>query len=110
MSKPIQTTSDNDRLLTIETVAAQLGLRPKTVNQFVRDGKLGCVQLTRRDRRITRTQLEEFIESRTVEPPKKVVDPRAAKGIPFPRKGGDTSKSRGSGVGLLRKEIHELCQ
>ncbi|MGB6063257.1 MAG: helix-turn-helix domain-containing protein [Desulfomonilaceae bacterium] len=41
-----------ERLLTAATVACILGVSPKTVHKLVREGKLPCVQVTPRERRV----------------------------------------------------------
>jgi excisionase family DNA binding protein len=64
-----------DELLTVDQAAAWLKLRPKRVNELVREGKLPCVQLTARERRFTAEQLREFIASRTLTPPRRVDSP-----------------------------------
>lgn len=99
-----------DPLLTIQQTADILKVRPKTVHAYVREGKLGCVQLSPRERRIAPEQLKAFIESRTITPPKKI---DAAAGRPL------TSSQRtlkgGEGKGLsgdcdkaqLRKEMRQ---
>ena len=44
------------RLLTAVTVAAILGVSPKTIHKLVRESKLACVQVTQRERRVVREQ------------------------------------------------------
>ncbi len=56
----------NSRLLSAEDVAEMLGISAKAVSQLAGEGKLACVQLTRRERRFTTEQVEEFIVARTV--------------------------------------------
>src|SRR5208283_5313 len=53
------------KLLSARDVAAILGISVKTVNKLVRDAKLGCVQVTAKERRFSEEQIEEYIESRT---------------------------------------------
>jgi excisionase family DNA binding protein len=45
------------RLLSPEDVAEILGISVKTVNKLAREGKLGCVQVTDRERRFTEEQV-----------------------------------------------------
>ena len=45
---------DLPKLLSPRDVAQLLGISVKTVHKLVRDGKLGCVQVTARDRRFCR--------------------------------------------------------
>ena len=55
------------RLLSARDVAEILGISAKTVNKLVREGKLGCVQVTAKERRFTEEQTREYIESRTTQ-------------------------------------------
>jgi hypothetical protein len=82
-----------DRLLTVDQVSEQLGLKPKTVHQLCRDGKLGYVPVTDRKRGFLPEQIAAFIQSRRVDPPKKSVDRNPRERIRSPRKGGETEKS-----------------
>jgi excisionase family DNA binding protein len=78
-------------LLTPEQAADILGIRVKTVHEFVRDGKLACVQVSARNRKFTEEQIQAFIRSRTIEPPKSI-DNSDADRLPFrpkPFKGGE---------------------
>ncbi len=52
------------KLLTAKDVAEILGISVKTVNKLVREGKLGCVQVTAKERRFTEDQIRDYIESR----------------------------------------------
>jgi excisionase family DNA binding protein len=53
------------KLLSAKDVAEILGISAKTVNKLVREGKLGCVQVTAKERKFTEDQIREYIESRT---------------------------------------------
>jgi hypothetical protein len=86
-----------DALLTIEAVAGILGLTPRRVHGLVRERKLACVQISPRDRRFLPEQLEAYIRSRILEPPKPVDRPRAGR-VAFPPRGGDKSKLSGDSV------------
>jgi excisionase family DNA binding protein len=100
----------SDHLLTILDVAEQLQLKPKTVHQLVRDGKLACVQLTPRERRFLPDHVQEFIRSKTVPVPKPL-DPGSQDKLRYSQKGGNRSVStRVSGAGLLKEEIKKLCR
>ena len=63
------------QLMTVDDVAASLQVKAKTVHQLVRDGKLGCVQVTPRQRRFTEDQVQAFLARRTMEPPRTVDAP-----------------------------------
>ena len=53
-------------LMTAWDVARILGIGRSTVHQLVKEGRLACVQVTKRTRRFTREMVEEFIKSETV--------------------------------------------
>ncbi len=53
-------------LMTAEDVARILGIGRSTVHQLVKEGRLGCVQITTRNRRFTKEVVEEFIRLETV--------------------------------------------
>jgi excisionase family DNA binding protein len=63
-----------ERLLSIKEVSELLGLTPRRVHALVREGKLGCVQHDPRHRAFTESQVQDYIRSRTITPPPKVVD------------------------------------
>ena len=88
------------KLLSAKDVAEILGISVKTVNKLVREGKLGCVQVTAKERRFTEDQVEGFIEFRTIERP---VDTKSPKPLDFPRKGG--KKSLGFARTALKQEM-----
>jgi len=98
--------SGNNRgewLLTAKDVAERFMVSEKSVHKLVRDGKLGCVQITSRERRFTEEQVREFIE-RQSQPAR--VDRRASKPLSSPpKKGGE--KSTGDSRISLRKEISQ---
>ncbi len=88
------------QLLSAKDVAEILGISVKTVNKLVREGKLGCVQVTVKERRFSEEQIREYIDSRTIERP---VDRKSPKPVDFPRKGG--KKSFGCSRTSLREEM-----
>jgi len=94
-------------LLSVDFVAEYLGIRVKTVHEFVREGKLGCVQIGPRDRKFTMEQVEAFIHARTVTPPPSRIDNPARKKLRSPKRGGDEgSKLSGDDVrARLREEM-----
>jgi len=95
-------------LLKPEQVAEYLGVSVKSVHGFVREGRLGCIQLSPKDRRFTEEQIHAFLESRMVEAPK-VVDKALDERLPYrPKKGGMKSvEDIGTDLG---KEIRDLCR
>ena len=54
-------------LMNVPDVAQILRIVPKTVNKLVREGKLGCVQISSRDRRFTKEQVQAYIDSNEVD-------------------------------------------
>jgi excisionase family DNA binding protein len=88
------------KLLSAKDVAEILGISAKTVNKLVREAKLGCVQVTAKERRFTEQQVERFVESRSIERP---VDRTSPKPLDFPRKGG--KKSLGFARTALKQEM-----
>ena len=88
------------QLMNAQDVALILKIAPKTVHKLVRRGKLGCVQVTAKERRFTEEQVQEYIESRTIERP---VDRKSPKPVDFPRKGG--KKSLGFARTALKQEM-----
>ncbi len=88
------------RLLTAKDVAEVLGVSAKTVHKLVREGKLGCVQVTAKERRFTEEQVRQYIESCTIERP---IDSKGPRPVNFPRKGGE--KSLGFARTALKQEM-----
>jgi excisionase family DNA binding protein len=80
------------RLLSPADVAGILGISVKTVNKLVREGKLGCVQVTSKERRFTEEQVRGYIEGRSRGIYQVRVDtPRVQKVSSQPPKGGEKS-------------------
>jgi len=57
---------NRDRLFTAWDVAQILRIGRSTVYQLVKEGRLACVQVTKRNRRFTKEMVEEFVKSETV--------------------------------------------
>src|SRR5208283_5884659 len=89
------------KLLRAKDVAEILGISVKTVNKLVREAKLGCVQVTAKERRFTDDQIREYIESRST---KVQIDSITSDRVKSqPPKGGE--KSIGVSKADLRKEM-----
>jgi len=89
------------QLMNAQDVALILKIAPKTVHKLVRRGKLGCVQVTEKDRRFTREQVQAYIDSQSVEVR---IDKNSIKPVrSTPPRGGD--KSIGVSGTDLRKEM-----
>ncbi len=95
-------------LLSPNEVAEYLGVRLKTVHEYVRRGELGCIEVSPRDRRFTEDQLQEFIKRKT-KPPKKRIDNGPSKSVIYSRKGG-VKQVEDSGTSLTTREIRKLCR
>jgi excisionase family DNA binding protein len=93
-------------LLDARKVAFILNISVKTVHKLAREGKLGCVQVTARERRFTHEQVEEYIlsQSTSARVDKKETD----RVLSRPKKGG--TKSTGDIGTDLVKEIRSLCR
>jgi excisionase family DNA binding protein len=105
-----ETGKENDRernfiqkLLSAKDVAEILGISVKTVNKLVRDAKLGCVQVTAKERRFTEEQIREYIESRSSKVQIDRTKPDRVKSAA--PKGGE--KSFGVSKADLRKEMSQ---
>ena len=57
-------------LMKVEDVAELLGLTPKYIHHLVRQGELGCVQMSHRKRLFTQEQVDQFIRSRSIPTPR----------------------------------------
>ena len=99
---------DLPKLLYPRDVAQLLGISVKTVHKLVRDGKLGCVQVTTKDRRFTQEQVQHYIESCTTNAPAKIDRESSVRVRSQPPKGGEKSSRVFDRANLL-KEIR-LCQ
>ncbi len=89
------------KLLSARQVAEILGISVKTVNKLVREAKLGCVQVTAKERRFTEEQIRDYIESRTSKVQIDRTKPDRVKSAA--PKGGE--KSFGVSKADLRKEM-----
>jgi excisionase family DNA binding protein len=94
---------DLPQLLQPREVAQLLGISVKTVHKLVRDGKLGCVQVTARDRRFTQEQVRCYIESCTTNAPAKIDRDRSVRVRSQPPKGGEKSSRVFDRANLLKE-------
>jgi excisionase family DNA binding protein len=100
---------DLPQLLYPRDVAQVLGISVKTIHKLVRDGKLGCVQVTTKDRRFTQDQVQHYIESCTTNAPAKIdrepsvrVDMPRVRQVSTPHK-----KGGGDSVRFSRRTLKE---
>jgi len=92
------------KLLSAREVAEILGISAKTVNKLVREGKLGCVQVTTKERRFTAGQVRAYVGAQSKEPEQIRIDtPRPQQVSCHFKKGGE--RSFGVSKADLRKEM-----
>ncbi len=92
------------QLLTPTNVAGILGISVKTVNKLVRDGKLGCVQVTSKERRFTDEQVRVYIDAQSKGIQDGRVDRKHAPRVSLgPKKGGQKSSSFFDRANLLKE-------
>lgn len=90
------------RLLCPTDVAEILGISVKTVHKLVRGGKLGCVQVTAKERRFTAEQVRAYVEAQSRRPEEVRIDtPRTGRVSSGPKKGGEKS------LGFSRRSLIE---
>jgi excisionase family DNA binding protein len=94
---------DLPKLLYSRDVAQVLGISVKTVHKLVRDGKLGCVQVTTKDRRFTKEQVQHYIESCTTKAPAKIDREPSVRVRSQPPKGGEKSSRVFDRANLLKE-------
>lgn len=94
-----------DNLLTPETVAEILHIKPKRVHALVREGKLGCYQ-EGRTRLFTEEHIHAFLQSHEIVPPN-TVDQSSPSHVPSsPGKG---VKQRRDGM-ITRRTARAQCR
>lgn len=94
------------RLMTSTDVGEILGISTKTVHKLVREGRLGCVQVTAKERRFTEGQIKAYIEAQSQGPRVEHVDmPRVRQVSSALKKGGE--RSFGVSKADLRKEMRQ---
>jgi predicted site-specific integrase-resolvase len=100
------------RLLSAKDVGEILGISAKTVNKLVRGTKLGCVQVTAKERRFTEGQVQAYITARSREV--RVDTPRVRQVSSRPKKGGEQDQQAKSfeaqAAGSLVEELKALCR
>ena len=90
------------RLLMPANVAEILGISVKTVHKLVREGKLGCVQVTGKERRFAEEQVRAYIEAQSRGIHEVRVDRKPARRVSSePKKGGEKS------LGFSRRSLIE---
>lgn len=90
------------KLLGVREVAEILRISAKTVNKLARDGKLGFVQVTGKERRFTEEQIRAYIEAQSHMPTSVRVDTSRVRRVSSPPK-----KGGGDSVRLSRRTLKE---
>ncbi len=101
------------KLYSVGEVSELLKISERAVHSLVRQGKLGCIEITNRRRRFTEEHIREFLaaSTRTPRTPKKVdsvsptlLDYKAMEQI---KRGGDPGLTGGSAKAALREEMRQ---
>ena len=93
------------KLMTTEEVAEFFSVEPRTIHKWVREKKLGCVQLSAKERRFTMNHVEDFIASRSLRPVV-AIDKSDSPRLPSTgKKCAGGTKSTGESAAELRKEM-----
>jgi excisionase family DNA binding protein len=90
------------RLLSASEVAEILRISKKTVNKLAREGRLGFVQVTAKDRRFTESQIQNYIKSLSKGPTEIRVDTLPKRDVSSPSK-----KGGGDSVRFSRRTLKE---
>lgn len=102
---PLQGHESQPRLMTTEEVAEFFSVEPRKIHKWVREKKLGCIQLSPKERRFTMNHVDDFIASRSSRPVV-AIDKSDSPRLPSTTKkcaGG--AKSTGESAAELRKEM-----
>ena len=105
MSNSGDSTDFESLLMTLEQVAAMFSVDRRNVLRWVREGKLDYVKLSPKHLRFTETQVQEFIQSKTISKPKPVDNSKPRRLASHPRKKEGGEKSSGDSARAIRKEI-----
>lgn len=97
---------------TIREVADRLRKSEQSVVRWLKAGKLSYIEVSERRRLIAQTDLQEFLDSRKISPPKKRIDKVVAVIPCSSERSLTTSGERKAEMDVksLRKEIAQLCQ
>jgi DNA excision repair protein ERCC-4 len=88
--------------------AERLRLSKRRLQDLCRTGQIGFVQVTPRMRAFTEEQIAEYVQQRTVVPPRRLVDRKSPDKLPFAPRGGDHRKSTGDSLSERKKMKEEL--
>lgn len=90
------------RLLSASEVAEILRISKKTVNKLAREGRLGFVQITAKERRFTEGQIQDYIRTLSKGPTEIRVDMPLKRDVSSPSK-----KGGGDSVRFSRRTLKE---
>jgi excisionase family DNA binding protein len=97
---------------TITQVANRIHKSEQSVVRWLKTGKLSYTQVSERRRLIAKTDLQEFLDSRKISPPKKRIEKPIAYVVDLATRSLTTSGEREAKMDVksLGKEIARLCQ
>jgi excisionase family DNA binding protein len=96
---------------TISQVAERLHKSEQSVVRWIRDGKLPYIQISERRRVIAEADLRDFVNSRRIATPKKLIEKPIAYVVDSATRSLITEYDQAEvDVRNLRKEISRLCQ
>lgn len=98
-----------ENLYTIGEVADKLHKSEISISRLMKAGKLAYIEVSERRRLVSESQLVEFLNKRTIAPPKNRVDRK----ITIDDSSGSSLTTGNEGklaVKSLRKEISQLCR
>jgi excisionase family DNA binding protein len=101
-----------ENYFTIREVADRLRKSEQSVVRWLKAGKLSYIEVSERRRLIAKTDLQDFLNSRRVSPPKKRIDKLGIVNPCSSERSLTTSGEREAEMDVksLRKEISQLCQ
>lgn len=103
------TTDKIETLYTISEVAQKLHKSETSVCRWITEGKLEYIQVSPRRRVVSATQMVNFLDSRTMKGPVKLVDSKS-KTYDSSCNCSLTTENEDLDVESLEKEIKRLCQ
>ena len=98
-----------ENLYTISEVADKLHKSEISISRYMKDGKLAFIEVSERRRLVSESQLAEFLNKRTLAPPKNRIDSKIIIDDSI-NSSLITEKGEELDVKSLRKEISLLCR
>ena len=98
-----------ENLYTISEVADKLHKSEISISRYMKDGKLAFIEVSERRRLVSESQLGEFLNKRTLAPPKNRIDSKII--IDYSKSSSLTTENGEElDVKSLRREISLLCR